>query len=142
MRQKPPLFGFVLAILVIFLVALSGCAGTVPQPNVTPGLSQFSGTFEGVCDVWSKIRLKYPQIRESAILLRDLGGVDDDTWASFVWIDQNAKKLDGWLSLICEARAGANNAHVIAAEKASVDWNQVGSAVLKVAAFALSSGVL
>lgn len=141
MKQKPPLLGFILAILVIVLT-VSACTTTGTQPATGIGLSQFSSTFESVCNVWSKIRLKYPDLRESAILLRDLGGVDDDTWESFVWIDQNAKKLDGWLLLICEAKAGANNAHVIAAEKASVDWNQVGAAVLKVAAFALSSGVL
>jgi hypothetical protein len=137
MKQKPPLLGFILAILVIVLT-FSAC--TAPSP--APLLEQFSDTFEGVCNVWSKIRDKYPQLRESAILLREVGGIDDETWQSFVWIDQNAKKLDGWLALVCEARAGANNAHVIAAERASVDWNQVGASVLKVAAFALSNGIL
>lgn len=142
MNRRFPLSGFVLAILAIVL-SLSACAVAPPPTAVPPdAVSQFAGTFEGVCKVWETIRAKYPQLKESAILVREVGGIDDETWEAFVWIDANAQKLDRWLALICEARGGANNAHVIAREKGSVDWNAVGANVLKVAAFALSSGVL
>jgi hypothetical protein len=122
-------------LVVCLLVALLiGCASTVPVP--------YSKTLEGVCQVWEKIRDKYPEIRQSAILLRELGGIDDGTWEAIVWVDEHAQELDGWLALVCAARSGEANAHVVARERSSVDWDQVGSAVLKTAAFALSKGLL
>lgn len=130
-------------VALLCVVSLVSCTSTLRQgADLAPAIVQFSATFEGVCGVWGLIRERYPQIRESAILLRDLGGLDDDTWAAFGWIDQNAPRMDRWLGLVCEAEAGAQNAHVIAREKAGVDWNQVGSAILKVTTFALQSGLL
>lgn len=119
---------------VLCLVILSACASGLQQ---IPAVDQFANTFEGVCALWQKIREHYPQIKEAAILLHELGGIDEETWTAVAEVGRDAPKYDRWMQLLCDAQAGAANGHVIAAEKASVDWDRVGSVVLKAAVFAM-----
>jgi hypothetical protein len=133
-----------IALFVILTLVLSVPTGCASTGGGTAGdvLQQFAGTLEQVCHFWRVVKPYYPQARTLAIELHDAGKIDAELWQAFVYIDQNAGKLDRWLALVCERNAGASNEAVIAKEKSGVDWNAVGENVLKVAVFAVQSGLL
>jgi hypothetical protein len=131
----------VLCFLILTMGIIEGCA-SVKSPQSGDVIEKFAGTFEQVCEFWRRVKAVYPQAKAAAITARELGAIDDKTWAAFQRIDEDAPKLDRWLALICERNAGAANEAAIAREREGVDWNAVGENVLRVAVFAMQSGLL